>query len=68
MDLSLFFSVLRRYKRVLLGGFVLATVLAILSYGQPTFSHGKPILVPRGPEVWQSQSQLLIAYQNDPYG
>ena len=68
MDLKLFSDVLRRHKRVLFGGVVLAVVLAIFAYGQPTFSHGKLGIVPGGTEVWQTQSQLLITQQNDPYG
>ena len=68
MDLKLFSDVLRRHKRLVLGGVVLATVLAIFAYGRPTFSHGKLTIVPSGTEVWQTQSQLLITQQNDPYG
>ena len=47
---------------------MLAVVLAIFAYGQPTFSHGKLGIVPGGTEVWQTQSQLPITQQNDPYG
>jgi hypothetical protein len=68
MDLTLFADVLRRHKRLVLGGIVLAAVLAIFAYGRPTFSHGKLTIVPSGTEVWQTQSQLLITQQNDPYG
>ena len=68
MDLKLFSEVLRRHKRLVLGGVVLATVLAIFAYGRPTFSHGKLTMVPSSTEVWQTQSQLLITQQNDPYG
>jgi hypothetical protein len=68
MDLKLFMGVMRRHKRVTIGGFLLALVLAVFAYGQPTFANGKPTLVPRGTEVWQTQAQLLITQQNDPYG
>lgn len=67
MDLSLFFAVLWRSKRLLLAGVALGVVLAALAYGQPTLSGGKPTLKPRGSEVWQSESQLLIAQAGFPY-
>jgi hypothetical protein len=60
MDLQLFWGVVKRYKRVALGGTLLALALAVLSYGTPSFSHGKPTLVPRQPPTYQSQVQLLI--------
>jgi hypothetical protein len=68
MDLSLFFSVLWRSKRLVFGGLFLGVVLAVLAYGQPSFAGSKPKLVPRGAEVWQSESQLLIAQAGFPYG
>src|ERR1700759_930702 len=68
MDLKLFADVLRRHKRTVLGGTVLAAVLALFAYGQPTFSGGKLAIEPRGIEVWQTQSQVLITQRNDPYG
>jgi hypothetical protein len=67
MDLSLFFAVVWRSKRLLLAGVALGAVLALLAYGQPTLSGGKPTLKPRGSEVWQSESQLLIAQAGFPY-
>ncbi len=67
MDLSLFFAVLWRSKRLLIAAVVLAAALAVLAYGQPSFSGGKPSLKPRGTEVWQSESQLLIAQAGFPY-
>jgi hypothetical protein len=68
MDLSLFLAVLWRSKRLVFGGLFLGVVLAVLAYGQPSFAGGKPKLVPRGAEVWQSESQLLIAQAGFPYG
>jgi hypothetical protein len=68
MDLNLFFALLWRSKRLVLGGLLLAAALAVLAYGEPSFSGGKPKLVPRGTEVWQSESQLLIAQDGFPYG
>jgi hypothetical protein len=68
MDFGLFFAVLWRSRWLVLGGAVLGLVLAVLSYGQPSFSGGKPTLKPRGTEVWQSESQLLISQAGFPYG
>lgn len=68
MDLSLFLAVLWRSKRLVFGGLLLGVILAVLAYGQPSFAGGKPTLVPRGAEVWQSESQLLIAQAGFPYG
>ncbi len=67
MDLGLFLAVLWRSRRLMLAGVLLAVVLAVLSYGTPGFSGGKPALEPRGAEVWQSESQLLIAQAGFPY-
>jgi hypothetical protein len=67
MDLSLFLAVLWRSRRLMILSVVLATVLAVLAYAQPGFSGGKPTLKPRGAEVWQSESQLLIAQAGFPY-
>ncbi len=67
MDLDLFLVVLWRSKRLLLGGVLLAAALAVLSYGTPGFAGGKPTLTPRGAEVWQSESQLLIGQAGFPY-
>jgi hypothetical protein len=68
MDIRLFFAVLRRFKKVVIGGFLLAIVLAVLSYGTPGMVHGKPGIVPRGTETWQSQAELMITQGSDPYG
>jgi capsular polysaccharide biosynthesis protein len=67
MDLSLFLAVLWRSRRLMIVGVVLAAVLAVLAYGRPGISGGKPTLKPRGAEVWQSESQLLIAQAGFPY-
>jgi len=68
MDLSLFFQILRRRKKLVIGGTVLALVLAIFAYGQPGLVNGKPTIIPRGMETWQAQSELLITQSGDPYG
>jgi capsular polysaccharide biosynthesis protein len=68
MDAGLFFAVLWRSKRLMLGGLLLGVVLAALAYGQPGFANGRPALTPRGNEVWQSEAQLLITQPGFPYG
>jgi hypothetical protein len=68
MDVMLFGRVLWRYKWLTLAGVLLGLVLAVLSYGRPGFSHGKPTIIPHGAEVWQSQGELLITQQSFPYG
>jgi hypothetical protein len=60
MDVRLFLAVLRRFKWLTLGGFVLAVALAVLAYGSPALKNGKPTIVPRGAQNWQSQSEVLI--------
>jgi capsular polysaccharide biosynthesis protein len=67
MDISLFLLVLWRAKRLMIAGAVLATVLAVLAYGKPSFSGGRPTLTPRSAEVWQSEAQLLIGQSAYPY-
>ncbi len=67
MDVYLFLTVLRRAKWLVIGGIVLAAVLAILAYGRPGISGGGPVLTPRSAEVWQSEAQLLISQQAYPY-
>jgi hypothetical protein len=68
MDLRLFCAVLWRFKRLIIGGFLLAVVLAVVAYGTPGFSHGKPDITPRGSVTWQSQTELLITESSFPYG
>lgn len=68
MDLALFFQILRRRKKLVIGGTVLAVVLAVFAYGQPGLVNGKPTIIPRGMETWQAQSELLITQSGDPYG
>jgi hypothetical protein len=64
MDLRLFWAVAKRYKRISIGGTVLAAVLAIFAYGTP----GPGGIKPRGSVTWASQAQLLITQANGPYG
>jgi len=67
MDISLFLVVLWRAKWLVFAGAALAAVLAVLAYGQPSFSGGHPTLKPRSTEVWQSEAQLLIGQSAYPY-
>ena len=67
MDLRLFLAVIGRFRRLVAAITLLGVVLAVLAYGQPSFSHGFS-LKPRGAEIWQSQSELLVTQADDPYG
>jgi hypothetical protein len=68
VDLRLYVSVLWRFKAVLVLGFCVATLLAVMAFGSVSFAGGKPSLAPRGAEVWQAQSTLLISQEGFPYG
>jgi hypothetical protein len=68
MDIKLFIGVIKRFKKLVIGGFFLAIVLAVFSYGTPGTKGGKPTVIPRGTETWQSQAQLLITQASFPYG
>lgn len=68
MDFKLFLGVLKRYKRVVIAGAVLAVVLSLLSYGTPGLKGGKPVIIPRGSEVWQGNGEVLISQAGFPYG
>ena len=68
MDIGLFLAVLWRSKRLMLSGVLLGTALAILAYGRPALSNGRPTLVPHTAKVWQSEAQLLITQTGFPMG
>lgn len=68
MDFKLFIAVVKRYKRIVIGGTILAVVLSVLSYGMPGLKGGKPTVIPRGSEVFQGQAELLISQAGFPYG
>jgi len=68
MDFALLVAVLWRSKWLLIAGLLLGAVLAALAYGKPSMAGGHPTLTPRKAEVWQSESQLLIAQSGFPYG
>lgn len=64
MDLRLFWAVAKRYKRLSIGGTILAVVLAVFAYGTP----GPGGLTPRGSVTWESKAQLLITQTDGVYG
>jgi hypothetical protein len=64
MDLRLFWAVVKRFKRISIGGFALAVILAVFAYGTP----GPGGITPRGSITYQSQAQLLITQGNGAYG
>ena len=68
MDLRVFAAVVRRFKKLVIGGFVLASLLALVSYGTPALVNGKPTIKPRGSEVWSSQTLLMLSQATFPYG
>jgi hypothetical protein len=68
MDFKLFRAVVKRYKRMVIGGIAFAIVLSVLSYGTPSLKGGKPTVVPRGSEIWQGEAELLISEAGFPYG
>lgn len=68
MDFKLFGAVVKRYKRMVIAGVVLAVVLSVLSYGTPSLKGGMPTVVPRGAEIWQGEAEILISQAGFPYG
>jgi hypothetical protein len=67
MDLRLIMRVLWRFRLLVLGGFCVATLLAVLSVvridpgGSPTFSY-------RGTETWIASSRLFVTEPGFPWG
>jgi hypothetical protein len=68
MDLRVLAGVLRRHKVIVVGGVLVAVVLATLSYAKPTLDNGKPGLEPRKQEVWQSSVTLFLTQRGFPAG
>lgn len=68
MDLRLFWGVAKRYKRLSIGGTLLAIVLAVLAYGTPSFSGGMPTVVARASSTYQSAAELLLTPGSGTYG
>jgi hypothetical protein len=64
MDLRLLWAVIKRFKRVSIGGTMAAVVLAVLAYGTP----GPGGIKPRGSVTWESQAELLITQAGGVYG
>ena len=64
MDLRLFWAVVKRFKRVSIGGAVAAIVLAVFAYGTP----GPGGIKPRGSVTWESEAQLLLTQADGVYG
>ena len=67
MDFKLFLAVVKRYRRVVISGAVLAVVLSMLSYGTPGLKGGMPTIIPRGSELWQGNAVVLISQAGNPY-
>jgi hypothetical protein len=67
MDFKLFGGVLKRYKRIVIGGTLLGIVLSVLSYGTPGLKGGKPTIIPRGSLTYQAAAELLISQSGYPY-
>lgn len=68
MDFRLFAAVIKRYRKLVGIGFIAAVVLAMLAYGSPTLSNGRPALEPHSSQDWQSNAEVLISQPSDPYG
>jgi hypothetical protein len=63
MDLELYLRVIWRF-RILVGvGFVLAVVLAVLSFARVSFAHGMPKLTYRKAATYEADSILLVGQQ-----
>lgn len=68
MDLQLFIGVLKRFRYLVLGGFVFAIMLAVFSIARVSFAGGSPSLVYRQPEIFAAQETLQIQRGFDPPG
>lgn len=68
IDLHLFGRVLWRFKFLVLGGFILAVLLATLAVAKVSLTDGKPVFAYREPQVWAAYETLLITQQGFPEG
>jgi hypothetical protein len=68
MDLNLFIRVLWRFRLAVAGGFLLALVLAFLALNQVSLGSGGITTSPRGSEVWEAKSVVLLTQSGFPYG
>jgi hypothetical protein len=65
VDLALYIRVLWRFRALVLGGFLLAFCLAVLSYGRPTLHGG---FAYSQHEQWQSEAVILVTQPRFPEG
>lgn len=68
MDLAEYLRVLSRFRALVLGGLVLACLLAFLSYAGISFAGGSPKLTYRQSEQWESTTRILISQPGFPLG
>jgi hypothetical protein len=68
MDLNRFLQVAWRFKLLLAGGLVLATVVAFLSLARVTLDGNSPSVQFREQETWLSASTLLVTQSGFPWG
>jgi hypothetical protein len=68
MDLRLFLRVLGRFRLLIVGAFVLALLLAIVSYWRVDFTGGAPRFEPRQSEQWVSYSRLFVTQPGFKWG
>jgi hypothetical protein len=61
LDLQLYFRVVWRFRLLVLAGFVLAFVLAFLTFASVSFAGGKPSVHYRQQEVWSSTAIVRLA-------
>jgi hypothetical protein len=67
MDLERYVRVAWRFKYLVLGGFLLACVMAVLAVARPSFDHGFALTY-RDPPTYKSSATLLITQQGFPWG
>jgi len=65
VDLVLYARVLWRFRFLVIGGFLLAVILAVLSLAKVSLSHG---LTYRKPLVYQSSANVLLTRRGFPWG
>jgi hypothetical protein len=68
VDLQLILRVLWRFRLIVGLGFVLAVLLATLSFVKIGFEGGKPSFTPRQDEQWESLSTLFVTSKGFPWG
>lgn len=68
MDLGRYLQVMRRFKKLLAIGLVIAVGLAIVSVARVGFDGGKPTFDYRQSESYRSAATLLVTQEGFPYG